>query len=67
LHDGPSLRRQELEKLESDLRHQAEEEIRRRVEAVHETVKRGVTAYSSLEEIFRQPPMPAVEKRDEAL
>ena len=66
LHDGPSLRRQELEKLESDLRHQAEEEIRRRVEAVHETVKRGVAAYSSLEEIFHQPPIP-VEKRDEAL
>jgi hypothetical protein len=66
LHDGPSRRRQELEKLESDLRHQAEEEIRRRVEAVHETVKRGVAAYSSLEEIFHQPPIP-VEKRDEAL
>jgi SpoVK/Ycf46/Vps4 family AAA+-type ATPase len=67
LRNGHSSRRQELEKWESELRHQAEEEIRRRMEAVHETVKRGVTAYSSLEEIFRQPPMPAVEKRDEAL
>jgi hypothetical protein len=67
LRNGHSSRRQELEKWESELRHQAEEEIRRRMEAVHETVKRGVIAYSSLEEIFRQPPMPAAEKRDEAL
>jgi SpoVK/Ycf46/Vps4 family AAA+-type ATPase len=65
LRDGHSSRAQEVDRWEAELRHQAEEEIRRRMEVVHEHVKRGGSVYASLEGIFNRPPV--AQKRDEAL
>lgn len=53
VHPG---RRQELERCEAELRGLAEEEVRRRVDAVRRHVESGGAAYASLAGIFRLPP-----------
>jgi hypothetical protein len=42
--------------METELRRQAEEEIRRRVEAIRLNVEAVGGAYDSMEELFRQKP-----------
>jgi hypothetical protein len=45
--------RQEVERLEGELRHRTEEEMRRRIEAIRAHVEGGGRVYESMEEIFR--------------
>jgi ATP-dependent Lon protease len=60
-----SARKGELERREAELRSQAEEEIRRRIEAICLCVENGGTVYGSLEDLFRLPQKP-VERQEEA-
>ncbi len=52
----------ELARLEAELRAQAEEEIRRRMEAMRVQVENGLRDYGSLEELFRAQPQLAERK-----
>jgi len=62
---GASARRAELERRELELRSQAEEEIRRRLEAICRCVENGGGGYDSLEELFRHP-QTEVRRQEEA-
>jgi len=56
----------EIERREAELRSQAEDEVRRRIEAICHCVENGGAAFGSLEDLFRQqksPPMLQEEAR----
>ncbi|MEJ2700631.1 MAG: hypothetical protein P8Z70_13350 [Desulfuromonadales bacterium] len=53
---SPEPRRGELDAREAELRRMAEEEIRRRMEAIRQHVERGGGSFESLEEVFRHRP-----------
>ncbi|MFA7536717.1 MAG: AAA family ATPase [Desulfuromonadales bacterium] len=48
--------REQLEKNEAELRHIAEEEIRRRLDALRQQVEQGKSGYASMDELFRPHP-----------
>ncbi len=51
-----SAKKGEIERREAELRSQAEEEIRRRIETICRCTENGGTGYGSLEDLFRLPP-----------
>jgi hypothetical protein len=59
-----SAKKEELERREAELRGQAEEEIRRRIEAICQCVESGRTVYGSLEDLFRLPQKPILRKEE---
>jgi hypothetical protein len=54
----------ELERREAELRSQAEDEIRRRVDAICLCVENGGTVYGSMEDLFRLPQNPVQRQED---
>jgi hypothetical protein len=59
-----SARKGELERREAELRSQAEEEIRRRIEAICLCVENGGAVYGSMEDLFRLSPK-AVQRQED--
>jgi hypothetical protein len=58
-----SSKKGEIERREAELRSQAEEEIRRRIETICRCTENGGTGYGSLEDLFRLPlPTPRQEE-----
>ncbi|HXV19854.1 MAG TPA: AAA family ATPase [Desulfuromonadales bacterium] len=59
-----SAKKGELERREAELRSQAEEEIRRRIEAICLCVENGGAVYGSMEDLFRLSPK-AVQRQED--